>query len=169
MPNTINLDLVRQGDQHLKRAKQLNPRVTARAVPVASITTGALTVPELAQIAGVHPQTIRRAIHAGELRAATGFQGKGHARISRTDAEVWWRGRGGGTLLGDLTPLESAPAATATTTATISRAEARAKGYGFLKGRVRSSDDFLADKHAEAERERQRDDARRAQGKQVAT
>jgi excisionase family DNA binding protein len=166
MPNTIDLDLVRQGDQHLQRAKQLNPRVTARAVPVATITTGALTVPELAQLAGVHPQTIRRAIHAGELRAATGFQGKGHARISRTDAEVWWRGRGGGTLLGDLTPLESAPSPSGTTT--ISREEAKAKGYGFLKGRIRSSDDFLADKHAEAERERQRDDARRAQSKQVA-
>lgn len=167
MPNTINLDLVREGDQHLKRAKRLNPNITARTVPVGSIASRAFTVPELAQLAGVHPQTIRRAIHAGELRAATGFQGKGHARISRTDAEVWWRGRGGGTLLGDLTPLESALAATAT--ATISRAEARAKGYGFLKGRVRSSDDFLADRHAEAERERQRDDARRAQSKQVAT
>jgi excisionase family DNA binding protein len=150
MPNTINLDLVREGDQHLKRAKQLNPRITARAVPVGSIASRAFTVPELAQLAGVHPQTIRRAIQAGELKAATGFQGKGHARISRTDAEVWWRGRGGGTLLGDLTPLESAPAPT-------DRKAAR-RGFGLLANDpnatgARTVDDFLADRHAEAQAE----------------
>lgn len=146
MPNTINLDLVREGDQHLKRAKSLNPSVTARPVPVERIATGAFTVPELAQLAGVHPQTIRRAIQAGELRAATGGF-KAHARISRTDAEVWWRGRGGGTLVGDLTPLESEPTPPART-----KREARAKGFGFLKGKV-SSDEFLADRHAEAQAE----------------
>ncbi len=147
MSSTINLDLVREGDQHLKRAKRLNPNVAARLVPVERIATGAFTVPELAQLAGVHPQTIRRAIQAGELRAATGFQGRGHARISRTDAEVWWRGRGGGTLLGDLAPIESAPTNQART-----RQEARAKGFGFLKGKV-SSDEFLAERHAEAQAE----------------
>ncbi len=164
MPNTINLDLVREGDQHLKRAKRLNPNVTARPVPVATIATRAFTVPELAQLAGVHPQTIRRAIQAGELKAATGFHGRGHARISRTDAEVWWRGRGGGTLLGDLTPLESAPEPSA-----ISRAEARAKGYGFLKGRVSSSDDFLADKHAQAQAELEKDAERTQRQKETAS
>ena len=146
MSNTINLDLVREGDQHLKRAKRLNPSVTARAVPVATIATGAFTVPELAQLAGVHPQTIRRAIQAGELKAATGGF-KGHARISRTDAEVWWRGRGGGTLLGDLTPLESS-----STNPVRTRREAREKGFGFLKGKI-SSDEFLADRRAQAQAE----------------
>ncbi len=98
MGNVIDLDLVREGDAHLKRAKRLNPNVTARSVPVAAIANGALTVTELAQIAGVHPQTIRRAIAARELQAASKGH-RGHHRISRADAEAWWRRRGGGTLL----------------------------------------------------------------------
>jgi excisionase family DNA binding protein len=101
MSQTINLELVRQGDTHLKRAKKLDPRITARAVPVAEV--GAFTVPQLASLAGVNPQTIRRAIHKGELKAAKAGH-YGQARISRTDAELWWRGRGGGTILGDLAP-----------------------------------------------------------------
>lgn len=101
MSQTINLQLVREGDAHLKRAKKLDPRITARAVPVAEV--GAFTVPQLASLAGVNPQTIRRAIHKGELKAAKAGH-YGQARISRTDAELWWRGRGGGTILGDLTP-----------------------------------------------------------------
>jgi len=101
MSQTINLELVRQGDAHLKRAKKLDQNVAARAVPVAEV--GAFTVPQLASLAGVNPQTIRRAINKGELKAAkAGLYGQ--ARISRTDAELWWRGRGGGTLLGDLAP-----------------------------------------------------------------
>ena len=112
MSNTINLELVRQGDAHLKRAKQLNPNVTARPVPVADV--GAFDVPTLANLAGVHPQTIRRAIEKGELKAARNGR-YSQARISRTDAEVWWRGRGGGTLLGDLAPAPVAAPAIAET------------------------------------------------------
>ena len=160
MPSTINLDLVRSADARLKRAKSLNPNVTARPVPIEELVqSAALTVPELAAITNMHPLTIRRTIAAGELVAASNGK-KGHYRITRADANAWWKRRGGSALFPD---LESAPAPTAT----ISREEAKAKGYGFLKGRVRSSDDFLADKHAEAERERQCDDARRAQSKQV--
>ena len=109
MSQTINLELVRQGDAHLKRAKKLDPSVTARAVPVGEM--GAFTVPQLASLANVNPQTIRRAIAKGELKAAK----SGHysqARISRTDAEIWWRERGGGTLLGDLTPTVALDAET---------------------------------------------------------
>jgi excisionase family DNA binding protein len=106
MGNVIDLDLVREGDAHLKRAKRLNPNVTARPVPVEAIATGALTVTQLAQLAGVHPQTIRRAIAARELQAASKGR-KGHHRISRTDAEAWWRRRGGGTLLGDATSADA--------------------------------------------------------------
>ena len=110
MSNTINLELVRQGDAHLKRAKELNPNVTARPVPIADL--GAFDVPTLAQLAGVHPQTIRRAIEKGELKAARNGR-YSQARISRTDAEVWWRGRGGGTLLGDLAPTATQDAGAA--------------------------------------------------------
>lgn len=113
MSRTIDLELVRQGDAHLKRAKELNPNVAAWAVPVAAI--GAFDVPTLARLAGVHPQTIRRAIEAGQLKAARNGR-YSQARISRTDAEIWWRERGGGTLLGDVTPTAKHEAETATGT-----------------------------------------------------
>lgn len=111
MPNVIDLDLVRQGDAHLKRAKRLNPNVTARPVEVAQIVTTqrqAFTAPELARLVGVHPQTIRRAIEAGELKAAQSGQ-HGHFRISRTEAQQWWKGRGGGTLWDEPKPAENTP------------------------------------------------------------
>lgn len=101
MPNVIDLDLVREGDQHLKRAKRLNPNVTTRPVEVAQIITGqrqTFTVPELARLVGVHPQTIRRAIEAGELKAAQSGQ-HGHFRVSHAEAQIWWTQRGGGVLL----------------------------------------------------------------------
>lgn len=117
MPKTINLDLVKSADARLKRAKRLNPNVTARPVPVAQIVERGrvtLTVPELATLTGLHPLTIRRAISAGELQAANGG-GKSAYRISQPDAESWWRGRGGGTLFGGAVeePREDTPEARA--------------------------------------------------------
>jgi excisionase family DNA binding protein len=103
MGKVIDLAGVRRGDAHLKRAKELNPNVTRRSVPVAGILSNnrlALTVPEVAQAVGLHPITVRREIRAGRLRAASAG-GKGHYRISRADVEVWWRGRGGGGLFSD--------------------------------------------------------------------
>ncbi len=103
MPSTINLDLVKSADARLKRAKRINPNVTARPIPIGELVARGrvtLTVPELATLTGLHALTIRRAISAGELKAANGG-GRSHYRISRADAESWWQGRGGGTLLGD--------------------------------------------------------------------
>lgn len=57
----------------------------------------ALTVTQLAIAANVTPQTIRRAIASGNLRAAQSGE-HGHFRISRTEAQEWWRNRGGGAL-----------------------------------------------------------------------
>jgi excisionase family DNA binding protein len=108
MSKVIDLEGVRRGDAHLKRAKELNPDVTRRAVPVAGILSSsrlALTVPEIAQAVGLHPITVRREIRAGRLRAASAG-GKGHYRISRADVEAWWRGRGGGSLFADA-PMEA--------------------------------------------------------------
>jgi len=42
------------------------------------------------------------------------------------------------------------------------RRAAREKGFGFLKGRIISSDDFLAEKHAETARELQQELAEEA-------
>jgi excisionase family DNA binding protein len=153
MPATINLDLVKSADARLKRAKRLNPNVTARPVPIEELVQrGALTVPELAAIANMHPLTIRRAIGAGELKAASNGA-KGHYRITRGDANAWWKGRGGSVLFADVE-------AGAITKPTRTKAEARRQGRGFLKGRVASSDAFLAARHAEAEAEAKADATR---------
>jgi excisionase family DNA binding protein len=144
MPATINLDLVKSADARLRRAKRLNPNVTARPVPVEELVQrGALTVPELAAIANMHPLTIRRAIAAGELKAASNGA-KGHYRITRADANAWWKGRGGSGLFPEFENTLTNP--------TRTRREARARGFGFLKGKI-SSDEFLADRHAEAQAE----------------
>ena len=74
-PKTIDLALVRSADARLARAKRLNPNVTARPVPIGELVTRGrvtLTVPELATLTGLHSLTIRRAIAAGELKAANG-------------------------------------------------------------------------------------------------
>ena len=99
---TVDLAGVRRADARLARAKQIDPNITARPVPIGElVATGrvTLTVPELATLTDLNPLTIRRAIASGELQAANGG-GRSHYRISRTDAETWWRRRGGGTLLG---------------------------------------------------------------------
>lgn len=63
----------------------------------------ALKTAELAALVGVHPQTIRRAIESGQLKAAqTGSTGP-HL-ISRTEAANWWKSRGGGELWGESAP-----------------------------------------------------------------
>jgi excisionase family DNA binding protein len=104
MAKVLDLEGVRRGDAHLERAKRLNPKVTKRPVPVAEIIGGepaprvTYGVSEVAQIVGLHPLTIRRAIAAGELKAANGG-GKSPYRISRADLETFWRARGGGALL----------------------------------------------------------------------
>jgi excisionase family DNA binding protein len=103
MGKVIDLEGIRRGDAHLERAKRLNPKVTKRPVPIAEIIGGepaprvTYGVSEVAQIVGLHPLTIRRAIAAGELKAANGG-GKSPYRISRADLETWWRARGGGVL-----------------------------------------------------------------------
>lgn len=115
MAKVIDLEGVRRGDAHLERARQLNPNIGKRPVPVESIINGqraAYTVSEVARLVSKHPLTIRRAIAAGELKASGG--GKSHYRISRGDLEAWWRERGGGALLEDATHTEDEQQATPT-------------------------------------------------------
>lgn len=149
MPATINLDLVKSADARLQRAKTLNPNVTARPVPVEELVQrGALTVPELAAIANMHPLTIRRAIAAGELPAASNGR-KGHYRITRADANAWWKARGGSGLFPEFAGTQ-AP-----------RPKAARRAFGLLASDPnatgkRTVDDFLADRHAEAQAEREK-------------
>ncbi len=105
MSKVVDLEGVRRGKASLRRAVALGKArgsQSARPVPVAELIAGGrltLTVPELATLTGLHQLTIRRAIAQGELKAANGG-GRSQYRISCADAESWWRGRGGGTLLG---------------------------------------------------------------------
>ena len=53
------------------------------------------TVREAADVLGVHPETVRRAIRSRELPAAKLTR---DYRISRAELATWWRDRGGGDL-----------------------------------------------------------------------
>ena len=59
------------------------------------------TLQEVAKLLGVHVETIRRAVRAGELKAAAPGVGHGKGadlRVSRIELARWWRARGGGDL-----------------------------------------------------------------------
>lgn len=58
----------------------------------------AFSVAEAAELIGVHRETIRRAVRAGELKHA---RIKRRIIISRADLEEWYRALGGGSLFGD--------------------------------------------------------------------
>ncbi len=146
MPSTINLDLVRSADARLKRAKRINPNVTARPVPIEELVQrAALTVPELAAITNMHPLTIRRAIAAGELKAASNGA-KGHYRITRADANAWWKGRGGSDLFPEFASVQQPKPKAARRAFGLLTTDPNATG-------TRTVDDFLADRRAEAQTE----------------
>ena len=71
--------------------------------PTTPATTGShsvYTVVEAAAILRVHPETVRRAIRAGQLRAWSP-PGEGrtrHLRISRPDLLAYWKAGGGDDL-----------------------------------------------------------------------
>jgi len=102
---------VRRGDAHLDRARELDPTITSRPVPVQAIINAeraasmqklTYTVQEAAALVGYAAETIRRAIRFGDLKAAGGGKGDPY-RISGVELERWWRDVKGG---GDLFPAE---------------------------------------------------------------
>ncbi len=102
MDTVIDMEGVRSGTAHLKRARELGKKRgvrMARPVPIDEIVAGGniFTVEELSALVRLAPITILRAIRAGELRAANGG-GKSGYRITRGDISAWWSGRGGGDL-----------------------------------------------------------------------
>ncbi len=67
------------------------------------------TLHEVAELLKVHVQTVRRAVRAGELKAASPGLGKGKGsdlRVSRIELARWWRAKGGGELFADVTGEE---------------------------------------------------------------
>lgn len=62
------------------------------------------TLHEVAELLRVHVETVRRAVRAGELRAAAPGAGRGKGadlRVSRIELARWWRAKGGGNLFAD--------------------------------------------------------------------
>jgi excisionase family DNA binding protein len=65
---------------------------------------------EVAELLKVHVETVRRAVRAGELKAAAPGLGKGKGsdlRVSRIELARWWRAKGGGELFADATGEEA--------------------------------------------------------------
>ena len=63
------------------------------------------TLQEVAEFLRVHVETVRRAVRAGELKAAAPGVGHGKGadlRVSRIELARWWRARGGGDLFDDV-------------------------------------------------------------------
>jgi excisionase family DNA binding protein len=85
---TVTLALDELGPQTIDRLAEL---VAARLVEQrASGAEPLLSTPEAAVAAGVHPETVRRAINAGALRTA-GYVGN-RPRIRRADVDAWVAG-----------------------------------------------------------------------------
>jgi excisionase family DNA binding protein len=85
---TVTLALDELGPQTIDRlaelvAERLIEQRAAGAEPL-------LTTPEAAKAAGVHPETVRRAIKAGALRTV-GYVGN-RPRMRRTDVDAWVAG-----------------------------------------------------------------------------
>ncbi len=62
---------------------------------MALVNKTTFTLAEAAALLSCHPETLRRAVRDGELRAAK--LGRGY-RISRPDLEAFWKAGGGGEL-----------------------------------------------------------------------
>ena len=63
------------------------------------------TLHEVAELLRVHVETVRRAVRAGELKAAAPGAGRGKGadlRVSRVELARWWKAKGGGELFADL-------------------------------------------------------------------
>ena len=63
------------------------------------------TLQEVAELLKMHVETVRRAVRAGELKAAAPGVGHGKGadqRVSRVELSRWWRAKGGGDLFSDL-------------------------------------------------------------------
>jgi excisionase family DNA binding protein len=94
-----------------------------------------LTVAQAAKVAGVHPETVRRAIRMGALEAA-GYAGK-RPRLRREDVERWLNDSG-----------DPAPAPSGSS----SRVPARSRGRRVWSSRPRMLGDALAAALNERER-----------------
>jgi excisionase family DNA binding protein len=111
--NLVDLNAVAAGRANLERIAREHPALVDNSIPknvlareweniLEGILMGAeksvFSVEEVAELFQCHKDTIRRAIHAGKLKAAK--LGKDY-RISRADLESFYRTQGGGELFAE--------------------------------------------------------------------
>lgn len=110
----IDFNAVRNSRARLQRLAEEHPEITDTTADKIRLTRewernleGILnmekltfTIQEAAELLSCHPDTIRRAIRSGKLKAAAFGKKKGF-RISRADLEQYFQDLGGGTLFGE--------------------------------------------------------------------
>lgn len=84
----------RRLDRLAERIKQLP---YTRQQQIMSDLKQAMTISEAAEVCGVHAETVRRWVRAGDLQAAKFGR---EYRISKTELARYWAGQGGGDLFG---------------------------------------------------------------------
>ena len=104
----LDLEAIRQARGNLARIARENPHLIdpARAkwteediaAMIADTNKTTYTVDEAADVLNCHPQTIRRAIRNGSLKAAKVGRG---LSISKFDLEAYYQAKGGGRLFAD--------------------------------------------------------------------
>lgn len=99
-----NLDRIARENPHMidhVRAKWTEEDIASMIVDPEKMT---YTVDEAAEVLNCHPQTLRRAVRNGTMKAAK--VGKGLS-ISRLDLEAYYKVKGGGRLFADDVPGSS--------------------------------------------------------------
>ena len=99
-----NLDRIAKENPHLIDPAQAHWAEEDVAEMIVDATKTTFTVEDAAEVLNCHPQTIRRAIRIGLLKAAKVGRG---ISISRLDLEDYYQAKGGGRLFDDVASVEA--------------------------------------------------------------
>lgn len=97
MGKTLDMEAIKLARENLARIKAENPDMRAMTMDdlTDAIRAEVFSVPQVADLLKVHPETIRLAIRRGQLKAAK--VGRAFC-IARPDLEAFYKARGGGEL-----------------------------------------------------------------------
>jgi len=97
MAKTLDLEAIKLARENLAKIKAENPNMRPMTMDdlTDAISAEVFTVPQVADLLKVHPETIRLAIRRGQLKAAKVGRS---LRIARPDLESFYRAKGGGEL-----------------------------------------------------------------------
>ena len=97
MGKPLDLEAIKLARENLAKIKAANPNMRAMTMDdlEQAIDAEVFSIPQVAALLKVHPETVRLAIRRGQLKAAK----VGRAfRIARPDLEAYYKARGGGEL-----------------------------------------------------------------------